>query len=141
MYGHSRPFTDGERAVLREVMAPVVWDMVASGAVMPAIQEEAFPEDDETFCVWLWGSDGTGMGVWIYLAQSDAEQVARVAEHVQDWEIEELAAVGRSATWPECPDHPDSHPLNAIVDGENAVWRCPRSGRLISAIGGLAAVG
>jgi hypothetical protein len=24
------------------------------------IQEEVFPEGDETFCVWLWGSDGAG---------------------------------------------------------------------------------
>jgi hypothetical protein len=136
-HGRSRPFTDGERAALREVMAPVVRDMVTSGAVLPVIQDEGYPEDDETFCVWLWGYDGTGMGVWIYVARRGAGQVARVAEQVQEWEIEELAAVGRSATWPECPDHPDSHPLDAVVDGGNAVWRCSRSGRVISAIGAL----
>ena len=75
------------------------------------------------------------------MARSGAEQVARVAEAVQEWEIEELAAVGRPATWPECPDHPDSHPLDAVVDGGKAVWRCPRSGRAISAIGAFATLG
>lgn len=139
--GRSRPFADGERAVLREVMAPVVRDVVTSGAVLPVIPDEAYPEDDETFCVWLLGYDGTGMGVWIYVARLGAEEVARVAEQVQEWEIEELAAVGRSATWPECPDHPDSHPLSAVVDGGNAVWRCPRSGQVISAIGAFGARG
>jgi hypothetical protein len=141
LYGRPRPFTDGEGVVLREVMAPVVWDILTSGAVLPVIQDEAYPEDDETFCVWLWGSDGTGLGVWIYEARLGAEQVAWVAEQVQDWEIEELAAVGRSATWPVCPDHPDSHPLDAVVDDGNAVWRCPRSGRTISAIGAFGTFG
>lgn len=141
LYGRPRPFTDAERVVLREVMEPVVRDIVTSGAVLPLIQDEAYPEDDETFCVWLWGSDGTGLGVWIYVARLGAEQVARVAEQVQEWEIEELATVGRSATWPECPDHPNSHPLSAVVAGGNAVWRCPRSGWAISAIGAFGTLG
>ena len=67
---------------------------------------------------------------------ADAEQVARLADQVQEWEIEELAAVGRSATWPECPDHPNSHPLQpGLSDQDTAVWRCPRSGRVISEVG------
>jgi hypothetical protein len=141
-HGDPRPFTESERVVLRDIMAPVLRDIVTSGAVLPFVQEEAFPDvEDGTFCVFLWGADGTGLGVWIHVAWSGAEQVARVAEEVQEWEIEELAAVGRSATWPECPDHPNSHPLNAVTGGGNAVWRCPRSGRAISAIGAFGTLG
>lgn len=74
LHGNPRPFTEGERAVLREIMAPVVRDIVTSGAVLPVIQEEAYPGvDGETFCVWLWGSDGTGMGVWVYTGRLGAE--------------------------------------------------------------------
>ncbi len=65
-------------------------------------------------------------------------RLADLAEHVQDWEVEALAAAGRPATWPECPDHPRSHPLEPGADSaERAVWRCPRSRRAVCAIGGL----
>jgi hypothetical protein len=66
----------------------------------------------------------------------DIETSGAILPIIQEWEIEELAAAGRSATWPECCDHPNSHPLQPRLDDENtAVWRCPRSGRVISAIG------
>lgn len=103
-HGNPRPFTESERVALRDIMAPVLRDIMASGAVLPIIQEEAYPDVEVgTFCIFLWGAGGTGIGVWIYMARLGVEQVARVAEDVQEWEIEELAAVGRSATWPECP--------------------------------------
>jgi hypothetical protein len=64
--------------------------------------------------------------------------VVRLAGDVQEWEIEELAAAGQPATWPECPGHPDAHPLEPFVDrGNVAVWRCPRAGRVIGEIGTL----
>lgn len=139
MRGRSRPLTDRERSRLREAMAPVLRDIQVSGAIPPAIQEETHDAvDDEWIGVMLWSSDGTGMGVFIPAEPIAAEQVARLAEQVQEWEIEELASVGRSATWPECPEHPNSHPLQPAADDSNrAVWRCPRSGRVISQVGAL----
>jgi hypothetical protein len=65
------------------------------------------------------------------------ERLAGPADQLQEWEIEELAAAGRPATWPECPLHPDSHPLAPQASGDQAVWSCPRSGQVISAIGAL----
>ena len=77
-------------------------------------------------------------GVWVELAASRAEQVARLAEQVQEWEVEELCAAGRSATWPECPEHPNRHPLEPVVtDAGAAIWRCPRTGLAIGPIGAL----
>jgi len=66
-----------------------------------------------------------------------AERVTRLAEQFQEWEIEELAAAGRPATWPECRDHPNSHPLEPVLNESTAAWRCPRTGQMICAIGAL----
>jgi hypothetical protein len=60
-----------------------------------------------------------------------------LAEQVQEWELEELAAAGFPATWPQCPDHPNSHPLSPEARGGQALWTCPRTGRRIAVIGGL----
>ena len=139
MAGGPRPLTDSERSRLREAMAPVLRDIQASGAIPPIIHEETQDgAHDEWVGVMLWGSDGTGMGVFIPAESIAAEQVVRLAEQVQEWEIEELASVGRSATWPECPEHPNSHPLQPVADDRNrAVWQCPRSGQVISQVGAL----
>jgi hypothetical protein len=37
----------------------------------------------------------------VTLAQPAAERVAALADQVQEWEVEELAAAGRPATWPQ----------------------------------------
>ena len=65
------------------------------------------------------------------------ERLADLADQLQEWEVEELAAAGRPATWPECPQHPDSHPLAPQARGDQAVWCCPASGQVISVIGAL----
>ena len=64
------------------------------------------------------------------------EQVAFVADQIQEIIIEELWAAGRSNVWPECPVHV-THPLKAGVADARAVWRCPRDGSVIAGIGEL----
>lgn len=137
--GQPRPLTDGERTRLREALAPALRDIEASGAIRPVIREETCDSVAADFVsVMAWSADGTGMGVHVPTEPTAAERVARLAEQLQEWEIEELAAAGRPATWPECPEHPDSHPLEPIAaGGTRAVWRCPRSGQVISQVGAL----
>jgi hypothetical protein len=115
---------------LHEALAPVLRDIEASGAIFPAIEEAGDADaDDELASVMASGSDGTGMGIFVPAQRLTAERVARLAEQLQEWEVEELAAAGRSATWPGCPDHPNSHPLEPVVDEEQgAIWRCPGPG-------------
>ena len=140
LLGHPRPLTEDERAVLRPAAAPVLRDMAASGAIVLDIREEAREDrGTEAVCAWVSRADGiSGMGIWVYVAASAGERVAALAEQLQEFEIEELCYAGRSATWPECPQHPNSHPLEPAVAGEHtAVWRCPRSGAVICAIGDL----
>lgn len=137
---HPRPLAEHEREVLREAAAPVLRDIVASGAIGLDLREEARADrGDEIVCAWASTSDGvTGVDIWVSLGSSAAERVAELAEQLQEWEVEALWAVGRSATWPECPEHPASHPLEPVVEGgDGAVWRCPRSGDVICAIGAL----
>lgn len=137
--GHPRPLTGNERARLLESMAPVVRDIEACDALLPVIQDEAYEDvDDDFVSVTLWGADGTGMGIFIPAeGMTAAERVTRLAEQFQEWEIEELAAAGRPATWPECRHHPNSHPLEPVLNESTAAWRCPRTGQMICAIGAL----
>jgi hypothetical protein len=136
-----RPLTDREREVLREAAAPVLRDIAASGAIGLDLREEARADrGDEIVYAWMSGPDGiTGVDIWVAVGSSAAERVAGLAEQLQEWEVEELCSAGRSATWPECPEHPNSHPLEPVVEeeGSGAVWRCPRSGDVICAIGAL----
>jgi hypothetical protein len=137
-----RPPTDAERSVVDAAFAPVLRDLLATEAIVPEVRYEAWqdrgPESVSAFIGPAGGTAGS-RGVWVELAASLAEQVARLAEQVQEWEVEELCASGQSATWPQCPEHPNAHPLEpAVTDAAAAIWRCPRAGLAISAIGELA---
>jgi hypothetical protein len=137
LHEHPRPLTEHDRAVLQEAAAPVLRDMAASGAIVLDIREEAHDDRGaEAVCAWVRGFDGLrGMGISVRLAGSPAERVAELADQLQEFEVEDLWLAGRSATWPECPEHPNSHPLESAVDRNIAVWRCPRTRAVICAIG------
>jgi hypothetical protein len=137
---HPRSLAEAERAVLREAVAPVLRDLAATGTSMPVIREEAHEEGDGLVCAWLEGVGGTGQGIRVAPYYPPAERLADLADQVQEWVIEELHATGESPVWPPCPRHPN-HPLQSEVRDEMAVWICPRSGQVVSAIGALAAGG
>jgi len=139
---HPRPLADSEREVMRNAIAPLLRDMGVSGAIVPEVRYEAHADEGrdgsrEGVHAWITANGITGMGVWIPTGESPlAEQVWWLADQLQEWEVEELCQAGRSATWPQCPEHPDSHPLQPDVEGEgNAVWRCPKSGQISCPIG------
>jgi hypothetical protein len=134
-----RRLTDGEEAVLREAMAPILRDIRATGAILPAIVPEAHEDRGEDYiCAWI--TEGAlGTGIWVPVAGSRADQIFCVAEQLVEWECEKLADAGRPAAWPPCPEHPGRHPLRPEVTGELAVWQCPESERLVSKIGALRA--
>lgn len=133
---HPRPLADAERAVLWEALAPVLRDLAATGTSAPVIREEAHEEGDELVCAWLEGPDGTGQGIRVALYYPPAERLVDLADQVQEWVIEELHAAGKSPVWPPCQRHPN-HPLQPEVRDEAAVWICPGTSQVISAIGAL----
>jgi hypothetical protein len=81
---------------------------------------------------------GTGAGVSVEPGTSFEAQVVDMADQVQGWAFEALNAAGFSATWPECPYHPNSHPLSAAIVSSRPAWWCPKSERVVAVIGGLA---
>jgi hypothetical protein len=138
--GTPRILTDAERAELQAALDPVLRDMRSSGAIVPDVLAEAH-QDLGPDCLPAWilspGSSGSAWGIRVEVGLPVPERLAGLADQLQEWEVEELAATGRPATWPECPEHPDSHPLAPRASGDQAVWCCPRSGHVISAIGAL----
>jgi len=140
---HPQPLTESERLVIARAIAPVLHDLEASGAIVPDVRYEAHADEGhdgrEGVHAWIKGDDTSGWDVWTPTEESSlAEQVWWLAQQVQEWEIEELWHEGRSTTWPECPEHPNSHPLEPGVDGtDTPVWRCPSTQEAICAIGTL----
>jgi hypothetical protein len=126
-------------------MDTVLADLRAAGAIVPEVRYEAWDERPDQVCAFI-GPAGLApddrwagsQGVWVARFGPAGQRLAALAEQVQEWEVEALAAAGRPATWPECPEHPGSHPLQSWAeDGERAVWRCPRSQRVVCGIGEL----
>ena len=140
---HPRPLTDSEREVVRNAIAPLLRDLEVSGAIVPEVRYESRWDSGrdgrEGVHAWITAGGIGGWGVWTQTEETSfAEQVCWLADQLQEWEVEELWRAGRSATWPECPEHPNSHPLQPDVEGkDSAVWRCPRSGQIICPIGAL----
>ena len=140
---HPRPLTETERAVIHQATAPVLRDLEASGAIVPEILYHSSEDDGrdhrEGVSVDIALGGGHGGSVWTPTEEcSPAEQVSWAAEELQEWEVHELWEAGRSTTWPECPEHPNTHPLEPNIDAEEtAVWRCPRTRQVICAIGAL----
>lgn len=139
-----RALTDAERMVLRESVEPILRDLRSSGAIVPEVVEEAHDEaGPDRLAAWIQppgrgDTRGVGsQGIYIQVDVSAPERVANLADQIQEWEVEELAAAGRPATWPECPQHPNTHPLAPQARGDRAEWCCPRTGQVIGAIGVL----
>jgi hypothetical protein len=84
--------------------------------------------------------DGSGSGISIVDGADPVEQIVDVTGRMQDLAIEALWSARRPVTWPPCPVHPNSHPLEVAVEAERAVWRCPRSRATIAEVGALATV-
>lgn len=126
---------------LSEALAPVLDDLRNSGGPVPEIRDEQWSSFPGQVTAMLWAADGSGQGVSAMAAEPLAQRIASVADQVQDWAVEELCRTHRPATWPECPWHPDSHPLAAMIREGQAVWACPQSDRATSSIGSFRAPG
>ncbi|AZM52689.1 hypothetical protein DMA15_08835 [Streptomyces sp. WAC 01529] len=114
---------------------PVLRDLRATCAVPPLVREER--DDVIGELVVLYEPDGSGAGLVARFGGSAAERTADLADQAQDWAVEALCAALRPAVWPECPEHPGSHPLEAGVVAGAAVWSCPRTRRVAASIGQL----
>ena len=95
----------------------------------PAVERVPERDQGDRLCVLLnrrWGIDLQYRG-------DDIERLTDIADQVQDWAVEDRWERGEPAVWPECPAHPDSHPLRAL----GGAWHCPKTGERVAAIGEL----
>ncbi|MDW6057086.1 hypothetical protein SAZ11_02005 [Streptomyces sp. FXJ1.4098] len=114
-----------------EALETVLRDLRAQCAVQPHIRA------DDTYGIMLFAPDGSGQGLTSPPGGTAAERLANLADQVQEWAVEALWSEGASAVWPQCPTHPDAHPLTATVRAETAVWVCPKRGATLTRIGEL----
>ncbi|MET7802086.1 hypothetical protein [Streptomyces decoyicus] len=114
-----------------EALETVLRDLQAQCAVQPHIRA------DDRFGIMLWSPDGSGQGLSSPLGGTAAERLVHLVDQVQDWAVEALWSEGASAVWPQCPTHPDTHPLTATVRTDTAVWVCPKRRTTVARIGEL----
>jgi hypothetical protein len=123
---------------LAAALTPVLRDLDETAGIRPDVRDESWVDDPRQTSAMLFGPDGTGMGIRVRLGDPPAAQVAEVADQVQEWAVEALWSLGRSTSWPPCPEHPDRHPLAAVARAGRAVWTCPVSGAEAGPVGGVA---
>ncbi|MFF4347273.1 hypothetical protein [Streptomyces sp. NPDC001530] len=126
--------TDGEE--FRRVLDVVLCDVRAQCSVRPDVRaaEDGYPG------LMLYAPDGSGQGVYWGSDDRPGARLAEVADQVQEWAVEALWGEAKSAVWPHCPVHPDSHPLSATVVEGVAVWVCakaPKGAAPVSRVGEL----
>jgi hypothetical protein len=123
---------------LEEALAPVLSDLESTGSVIPEVRDEPWLATAEQVTAMLYSADGSGQGISARPADPLPERIASVADQVQEWVVEELCSVGRPTNWPQCPQHPHSHPLTAVERDGRAVWACPTTAGVVREIGQLA---
>lgn len=127
-------------ADLREACAPALADLERSrpGLLHLGPAPDGVPPVDpwgnDVSILWLWETGGrAGTGIWLGDPDEQLWQaVLRATETVQ-----EAATDAVWGAWPECPDHPDSHPLDPLLTDGVPAWVCPASRRTVSRVGEL----
>jgi hypothetical protein len=121
---------------LARALAPVLHDLERTGGPIPRVDDEDWTDRDGMASANLWSPDGSGMGIWLTLADSRAQHIAHIADQVQEWAVGALW--GNAPTnWPPCPKHPTTHPLQALVRDGAARWTCPKDGTAVAVVGTL----
>jgi hypothetical protein len=122
---------------LATALAAVLHDVTVAGGIIPQVRDEQWSDVPGQECAVLYWADGSGFGVHVMLGESPDQQLASLADQVQDGEVGQLPAERLPATWPECPRHPNSHPMSAVALDGAAVWVCPKDSWAISRVGEL----
>ena len=122
---------------LAEALAPVLRDLADSDSVIPEVRDDQWSTFEGQATAMLFSPSGCGQGVSATADEPLVQRIAWAADQVQEWAVEELCSIGRPTNWPQCPQHPDSHPLSAVVREDRAVWCCPKTGYLATEVGEL----
>ena len=122
---------------LRSALEKVLADLQQTTDLEPDVRDKQWSEVEGQETAYLYSPDGSGMGVYVLSFEPPLQQLVQLADQVQEWVLAELRSQQRPVTWPECPDHPNSHPLEPLVVVEEAVWVCPRTEKVVARVGSL----
>ncbi|HZX05132.1 hypothetical protein [Kribbella sp.] len=122
---------------LHTALSLLVEDLRNTGGLPLRLLDEPSFDSPEYESLWLVSGDKSRTGLLVPCDFSQPERVIHVADQLQDFIHEELCRLGLPATWPECPEHPASHPLTPALPAGRPAWQCPKSGHTVGAIGGL----
>lgn len=120
-----------------EALGLVVRDLAGTGGVTLELLDEPATNDPAYESLWMLSVPPSRTGLLAPRWMGDAERVVHVADQVQEFVLEELGRLELPAAWPECVEHPASHPLEARLTDGGPGWVCPESGQTVAAIGGL----
>ncbi|WP_159705627.1 hypothetical protein [Arthrobacter sp. 18067] len=111
-------------AEIVEIIRHVLRDVSSGGLEEPRIEESDWADDPQVLSAMIYSiRDSTGQGVSVKGDLPRAEQLVSVADQVQEWVIEENGPT--NSNWPQCPWHPNNHPLAAQLVDDQGVWACP----------------
>jgi hypothetical protein len=118
------------------VLRRLLVDLVETSGVSLRLTEDAQSHGPgDSFMVWT--ESGSGCGVSVPSEGTEDDQLAAVADQVQQIVMEERWSCRRNpAAWPECPTH-RTHPLAVTTTAGTAVWVCPSDDSLSVPIGEL----
>jgi hypothetical protein len=90
--------------VLRESVEPVLRDLSRAGIKAPTFDDNDWVGDREYVSSMMWSADGSGSGVSVRRAAPLAERVARAADQVQEWVLEDQLWGSARTNWPPLPE-------------------------------------
>ncbi|GAA3597380.1 hypothetical protein [Kribbella ginsengisoli] len=122
---------------LASALNAVVRDLRNTGGIELRISDEPATSDPGYESVLLLSGRRWSTGLLAPLGLTDDERLVHVADQVQEFVFEELARLELPVTWPECPEHPASHPLTPVLTSGPPSWQCPKSGDTVAPIGRL----
>ena len=125
---------------MRQALVPVLRDLEGAGIAAPRIEADGWTGDADQPSVMLWSPTGSGMGVQVSRQARPAEQVASVADQVQEFVIAELWSRAPTNV-PPCPRQPSTHPLRAPARDDAAAWVCPVDDFVVALVGALSRSG
>jgi hypothetical protein len=120
---------------LARALAPVLHVRETTGGPVPQVDDEDWQHDPRWPSAMLRGADGSAMGISVTFGDSRPEQVAQVADQVQEWAVEELWG-SRPTNWPRVGPVQGTAPSWRGVGGRGSLQ--PKDGTAVAVIGTLA---
>jgi hypothetical protein len=122
---------------LRTALNLVLRDLAATGGITLRLLDEPSDKDPEYESLWMLSGRRDRTGLLAPLDLPAPERLVHIADQIQEFVSEELGRLELPATWPECPEHPASHPLTPELTSSGPAWVCPKSADTIAPIGEL----